>query len=317
MLLTKSPRGRTRYQMEKKTLNELNRLISTVAWEPRTLREYNFSAMSRYMLFILVVASIAPVSAEPTNTVPPKTVAQAENAIPTSVGTPKPSVVPTAGTWRYKETDSLPKLNNHSTFSITIKDDGAVWTITTAWKFPEGPVTDVSTLEKGTLILRKEAFGHFLHKDQPWKPVAINLDFTTNKVTGAMKYATGPDKPVSVDLSGPVFAYAPGPELTIGFLPLTEGYEATLRCFDIERLAVKPQAPDKEKLLQLKVVGKERITVPAGTFDSVKVELTPTGGGSDKETVWIAKDSHMPVKTYVVEVLKNGTTATTIVEMVL
>src|ERR1700758_3266863 len=71
---------------------------------------------------------------------------------------PKPALNPPVGTWRYKESDSLARLNNHSTFSITIKDDGSVWTVTSAWQFPEGPVTDVSTLEKGTLILRKELF---------------------------------------------------------------------------------------------------------------------------------------------------------------
>src|SRR5215831_4667807 len=134
--------------------------------------------MSRYMLLILAVTFMAGVSARSANPVVSKGALQTEKMATKSAAMPKPSVDLTAGTWRYKETDSLPKLNDHSTFSITIKDDGAVWTVTTAWKFPEGPVTDVSSLEKGTLILRKELFDHFLHKDQPWKPVAIKLDFT-------------------------------------------------------------------------------------------------------------------------------------------
>ena len=234
----------------------------------------------------------------------------------TPANLPKPAVHPTVGTWKYQETEDFSRLNNHSTFSIAIQDDGSVWTVVSSWEFPEGAVTDVSTLEKGTLILRKESFRHFLHADQPWKPIAINLDYTAHKVTGAMKYVNAPDKPVAVDLSGPVFAYGPGPELTIGFLPLTEGYSAVLRVFDIERLAVKPEAPDNEKLLAIKVVGMERVTVPAGTFDSYKVELTTAGAGSNQETVWIAKDSRMPVKIYAVEVLKNGATDAMTVEMV-
>ena len=36
--------------------------------------------------------------------------------------------------------------------------------------------------------------------------------------------------------------------------------------------------------------------MPAGTFDSYKVELTSADGGPNKETVWIAKDSRTPVK---------------------
>jgi hypothetical protein len=248
-------------------------------------------------------------------TVAPKKVVQGPKTASNNVGVPKPAVGPTAGTWKYRETDVLPRTvkhhNDHSTFTITIKDDGGVWTITTAMKFPDGPVTDVSTLEKGTLILRKESFKHFLHPDQPWKPVAISLDFTGNKVTGIMKYVSRPDKAIAVELGGPAFADSASSDVTIGCLPLADGYSTTFRYFDIERLALNPQAPDKEKLMQLYVVGMERVTVPAGTFDSYKVELTSAEGGSHKHTVWIDKDSRTPVKAYEVEVVRGDTYSTT------
>jgi hypothetical protein len=176
--------------------------------------------------------------------------------------------------------------------------------VTTALKFEQGPVTDVSTYEKGMLILRKESFDHFLHEDQPWKPVAINLDFTGNKVTGAMKYVGGQEKPVAMDLDGPVFATSP--DVMIGCLPLADGYSTTFRTFDIDRLPIKPRASNK--LMQLKVVGMERVTVPAGLFDTYKVEVTSTDGASYKETAWIAKDSCIPVKTSAVDELYGSTT---------
>lgn len=204
---------------------------------------------------------------------------------------PKPTVNPTTGTWKYKETDVASAGTLKGAFSVTIKDDGGAWTVTTKWEFDQGPVTDVSTLEKGTLLLRKQEFTHFLHPDQPWKPVAINLDFTGNKVAGAMKYVSGPDKPVAMDLGGPIFADPVG---WIGCLPLADGYSATFRYFDIDRLPIKPQASIKS--VQLKVMGMERVTVPAGTFDSYKVELTSADSRSSKETVWIAKDSRILVK---------------------
>lgn len=204
---------------------------------------------------------------------------------------PKPAVAPTTGTWKYKEMDVSGSHTLSSTYSITIKDQGGAWTVTTDWKSSLGPVTNISTLEKGSLILLQESFTHFLHKDQPWKPVAINLDFTGNKVTGAMKYVDRPDKPVAMDLGGPIFAY---PAEWIGCLPLADGYSTTFRYFDIDRLPIKPQA--SSKLVQLKVVGMERVTVSAGTFDSYKVELTSADGRSNKETIWIAKDSRIPVK---------------------
>ena len=172
-------------------------------------------------------------------------------------------------------------------------------------EFPEGPVTDVSTLEKGTLLLRKESFSHFLHQDQPWKPVAVNLDFTGNKVIGNMKYVNSPDKPVAVDVGGPLFAV---PDGWIGCLPLADGYSTTFRYFDIERFAHDPQASNKIKVMRLKVVRMERVTVPAGTFESYKVEIISADGGSNKETIWIAKDSRMPVKISAVDELYGVST---------
>jgi hypothetical protein len=50
------------------------------------------------------------------------------------------------------------------------------------------------------------------------------------------------------------------------------------------------------KLMQLKVTGVEKVTVPAGTFDAYKVEITSADGGADKETLWVARNSHKPVK---------------------
>jgi len=112
-------------------------------------------------------------------------------------------------------------------------------------------------------------------------------------------------------MSGPLFADIPGSEITIGCLPLAEGYSTTFRTWDIEKLALNSQARDIARLVQLNVVGSERVTVPAGTFDSYKIELTSATRESNKETVWIAKDSRMPVKTVAVEVLRGVTMSTT------
>jgi hypothetical protein len=224
-------------------------------------------------------------------TVAPKTVVRANKTAPNSVGMPKPAAPPNTGTWNYNTTavtGGRRKRNSAGTYSATIKDDGGVWTVTTAMKFPDGPVTDVWTLEKGTLILRRESFKHFAHVDQRWKPVAMSLDFTGNKVTGTSTNANGQTTQVAVNLTGPIFADATGSMVTIGCLPLADGYSTTVRDWDVEHL--------KERLWQLKVTGTERVPVPAGTFDSYKVALTSTDGSGDQETIWIAKGSRMPVK---------------------
>jgi hypothetical protein len=223
----------------------------------------------------------------------PKVAVKAKETTATSDVLPKPAVELTPGTWKYRESYVFRGHTDVATVSLTVKDSGAAWTVTEAMQTDFGPVTDVATLEKGTLVLRKELFTHFEHKDQPWKPVEIDVDLAGNRVTGVMKYVHRPDQPVAMDLGGPVFNRV-GSQATIGCLPLAEGYSTTLRYFVVDRLPIKPQ--DADKPTQLKVVGTERVTVPAGTFDTWKVELAPGTGGPVGQTVWVAKDSRMTVK---------------------
>ena len=80
----------------------------------------------------------------------------------------------------------------------------------------------------------------------------------------------GPAKPVSVDLGGPVFADGAGASGVLATLPLAEGYTATFRNFDVQK--------QKASLKQVKVLGAEDVTVPAGTFKTWKVEITSAEG---------------------------------------
>ena len=78
----------------------------------------------------------------------------------------------------------------------------------------------------------------------------------------------------------------------IACLPLAEGFSATFRNFDLQT--------QKAKVIQLQVSGSEKVTVPAGTFDTFKTEITSGDGGPEKITMWIAKDSHKAVKVWAV-----------------
>jgi len=48
--------------------------------------------------------------------------------------------------------------------------------------------------------------------------------------------------------------------------------------------------------MQLKVTGREQVTVPAGEFSAFRVEISSADGGNDKGTLWVAKDSRKAVK---------------------
>jgi dipeptidyl aminopeptidase/acylaminoacyl peptidase len=225
--------------------------------------------------------------------VDPKTVVLAKKLDANAVGLPKPAVDLQPGTHKFKATLSMGGQQVALSISTTIKEEGGAWIATSTLESPMGQAVDTTTLEKGSLIVRKHSIVQ--------GPVTVTLDFSGNKATGNLSM-NGQDKPISVDLGGPLFADAAGSDEAIGCLPLAEGYTATFRNFDVQK--------QKEKLLQLKVTGVESVTVAAGTFNAYKVEITSADGGSDKQTLWIAKDSRQPVKTSSVLASMGGATLT-------
>ncbi len=113
------------------------------------------------------------------------------------------------------------------------------------------------------------------------------MAFTDNKATGSMK-VSGQDRPIAAELGGPIFPEAVAVPVAIACLPLAEGYTTSFRNFDVQK--------QKAKAMKLEVTGSEKVTVPAGTFDTFKVEITPADGGAEKNTVWIAKETRRAVK---------------------
>lgn len=192
---------------------------------------------------------------------------------------PKPSSDLQPGTFNYKAVIAFGDQSIPLTVTTVIKEDGASWVVTETADTPQGKITDVSTIEKGTLALK--------HRSINQGPLVVELDFKDNKATGTMTM-NGQPKPVLVDVGGVIFADGAGAYNVIARLPLDANYSTTFRNFDVQK--------QKVQLKQLKFLGTESVTVPAGTFDTYKVELTSTDNDADKQTVWIAKDSHKVVK---------------------
>jgi dipeptidyl aminopeptidase/acylaminoacyl peptidase len=212
-------------------------------------------------------------------TVDPKTVVLAKKIDPGTIGTPKPALELRAGTYRYQVKIEAGSQQNSAKVATVIQDGGSSWTATNQTDTPQGVATDTTTLEKTTLIPQRRSVKQ--------GPMAIDIDFASDKATGKFSL-NGQDRPIAVDLGGPLFADASGAEQVIACLPLAEGYSASFRNFDLQT--------QKVKLLQLTVAGVEKITVPAGTFDAFRIEISSADGGSDKKTLWIAKDSLEVVK---------------------
>jgi hypothetical protein len=63
--------------------------------------------------------------------------------------------------------------------------------------------------------------------------------------------------------------------------------------------------------ITIHVLRRERVTVPAGTFDAWKVEITPADGGTgESTTLWVDKTSRQVVKISTVIPEMNGAIAT-------
>ena len=199
--------------------------------------------------------------------------------VDTSAGLPKPAVDLRPGTFSYKASIAAGGQTIPLTVKKEIKDENAAWTVNETAVLPQGEVVDVSTIEKGSLLLK-----HRLIKQGP---MTIDLDVKANKVSGSTTM-NGQTTAINADSGGTLFADGAGAFDVIASLPLADGYTVAFRNFDVQK--------QKPQMKQLKVIGSETVTVPAGTFDAYKVEIVSADNDSDKQTVWIAKDSRKVVK---------------------
>ncbi len=224
--------------------------------------------------------------------VDPKTVVLATK-VEVSPDAPKPAVDLRVGTATYKGRIEVGGQTISMDLTRTIKDVNGAWVVTETSQMPMGTISDEATIDKGTLLLRKRV----IHQG----PAVIEVQFAGNKATGKMSL-NGQDRPITADLGGVLFADGAGGNDVIAALPLAAGYTTTFRNFDLMSQQVKPR--------QLKVVGSESVTVPAGTFDAWKVEITPAEGTGEKVTLWVDKTSRSVVKSSAILPQMNGAVAT-------
>jgi hypothetical protein len=212
-------------------------------------------------------------------TVDPKSVVLAAPVDASQVTLPKPDRDLTPGVSKFKSNLEMGGQKMALDSTGEVKDQSAQWSITETIGTPMGDAVDNTLVDKGTLLLKER------HVKQG--PVTIDLTFSGNKVTGTMAM-NGENKQVAVDLGGPAFADGAASMPSIASLPLIDGYKTRFYNFDVQKM--------QPKLMQLAVSGSEKVTVPAGTFDAYRVELTPADGGADKITVWVAKTERRAVK---------------------
>ncbi|HEU4836461.1 MAG TPA: alpha/beta fold hydrolase [Pyrinomonadaceae bacterium] len=202
---------------------------------------------------------------------------------------PKPAVDLRPGTYNYKATIAIQGQEIPLTLKTDIKEENGAWTVNETSQTPQGTAVDVSTIEKGSLLLKRR----FIQQG----PVTIEMDVAPNQLTGKTTM-NGQVTPLAVDPGGALFADGAGAYEVIASLPLADGYSLSYRNFDV--IKQKPQ------IKQLKVLGSESVTVPAGTFEAYKVEILAADNDADKQTVWIDKASRKVLKISAVIPSLNG-----------
>jgi dipeptidyl aminopeptidase/acylaminoacyl peptidase len=227
-------------------------------------------------------------------TVDIKTVEKPKRVEASSVGSPKPEVDLRPGKHSYQGKIEVAGRTIPFNPITEIKEDGGAWLVTETAQLPMGAVIDTTRIDKGALTLTKRSVKQ--------GSVTIDVEFKNNKATGSMD-AGGEAKPISADTGGAIFADGAGTYNVLAMLPLAEGYTAKFRNFDMQK--------QKTSLMQVKVAGAEKITVPAGSFEAFKLEVASAEGEPGKTTVWIAKDSRKVVKIVAVVPEMNGAVITT------
>lgn len=226
-------------------------------------------------------------------TVDVKTVTLPKKMDTVAGGEPKPAANLTPGISKYNAKLEIQGQSIPLTVTTEVKEDGNSWIVTETAVTPQGDIIEVATIEKGTLLLT--------HRSIKQGGTTIDFDVKDNKATGTM-VSGGQSRPISIDLSGALFADGAGAYEVIGALPLAEGYNVGFRNLDVMK--------QKLKMKQLKVLGSESVTVPAGTFQAYKVEITSPDDEVDKTIVWIAKDSRKVLKLSAVLPALNGAVLT-------
>jgi hypothetical protein len=210
-------------------------------------------------------------------TVDPKTVALKKKVDAGAVKTPAPASDLTAGSWSYAMKIAMGGQSMDLGMALSIVDGGTVWTVTERATTPMGEAVDTATIEKGSLRLLKRSITQ--------GQVSTAFEVKDGKAVGQMSMG-GKAQPIDATLGGPLFADGAGANEVIARLPLAAGDTASFLNFDVQS--------QKTNVVQLRVVGTESATVPAGTFDCIKVELNSDDGG--KTTLWVARDPRRVVK---------------------
>ena len=179
--------------------------------------------------------------------------------------------------------------------SNTIEEKDGNWAISSIATSAMGTMEDHSTLTKGSLLP--------LTREIKQGAVTMTLKHEATKISGNMSM-NGTDRPIEVELENPVFGDGAALDATLAALPLAKGYTVVYRTFDVQ--------VNKVRTFKATVVSKEKITVPAGEYETYKLSIEPIDGDPGGRTTWIStNDNRYMVKSTAILPAMGGAEMTT------
>jgi dipeptidyl aminopeptidase/acylaminoacyl peptidase len=197
------------------------------------------------------------------------------------------------GTYKYDAKIEVAGQAMQMSIEREIRETAEGWTVTERFQGPMGGGEDRTVLAKGTLAL--------VSREVEQGPAKVQVEIAEGRASGKLDL-NGQENPIDVELGGQLFADGAGANEALASLPLAEGYSLVYRTLDLMR--------QREKLMKLEVQGVERVTVPAGTFDTWRLEIVPANGDPGSASVWVARDSRKVVKSSAVLPEMNGAVIT-------
>src|SRR5689334_19317304 len=125
-------------------------------------------------------------------TVDPKTVTMPKK-VETTSALPKPAVDLQPGTSNYKASIAVNGQTIPLTIKKEIKDENGAWSVNETAQTPQGEIADTSTIEKGTLLLKRRLIKQ--------GPMMIDVAVKPDKVSGSMTM-NGEAKPIDAQTGG-------------------------------------------------------------------------------------------------------------------
>jgi len=244
-----------------------NRLVVAVALEKflakhlggRYQEELSESVKSRYdeLIVDITTVSLADTSLEAYASTAPLPELNSEKIIPF-----KAEYSQTIKTGGQEITVEVLKEVSHTT-----KDGKDYVLVEETSQSPQGTVESKYYLDSNTLLPLKQSV------DQTG--VSIALDYEPDAIIGTMEFR-GQKRDISVDLDASILSSL---ETVVGTMNLKPDYKTTIRTFNLLQQKIVPHS--------IEVTGKETVTVPAGSFDTYKVGITPLDGNSGKQTIYV------------------------------